>query len=195
HALAAKEYAAVVADQTRLLGPEHDLTLSSHSGLGYALFSLNKFAGAEPEFRAVVAGREHTAGPENWQTVGAHSMLAWSLDKQNKHAEAAAEYQKVLASRMRSPGPGDPSTLRTMEDLARILSDLDRFKESADVRQLIVMAIPMQPIDEAAKKSTLIGAHLALSWTKLFAKDFAGASESAEQGIKIGGSTEMLDTN
>lgn len=121
---AEKLYREALEKKTRLLGPDHSVTLSSVSSLAGVLNYGSKASTKEAEamYRRVLADQEKMLGPEHPSTLLTLSNIAGSLNWQGLGRESQDLYRQVLAKQSEVLGPEHPITLMTVYNLARALS-------------------------------------------------------------------------
>jgi tetratricopeptide (TPR) repeat protein len=128
----------VLAEQERILGPEHPDTMTTRHYLAAALFFQGKYDQAETEYRAVLQLREKILGPEHPDTLKTRNNLALALDYQAKYADAEPEYRELLRLKEKVLGPEDPSTLVTRSGLADTLDSEGKYVEAETEYRTVV---------------------------------------------------------
>jgi hypothetical protein len=110
------QFAAVLQDKERVLGPEHPDTLLTRYGL--ARWTIDDSASRDLH-TALLPVIERVLGPEHVYTLNTRSNLAAWLGIDGNPTAAHDEYARILAARERSAGPEHPETLSTRGSLAR----------------------------------------------------------------------------
>jgi tetratricopeptide (TPR) repeat protein len=121
HSKAEVLYRKVLRIERRVLGPEHQNTLSTAGQVMAQLGNQRKFAEAENIGREVLAVGRRVMGLEHPATLSTAMNLASALDEQGKHAEAERMYREVLEIQRRVLGPEHQYTLGTAGNLATSL--------------------------------------------------------------------------
>ena len=132
---AERQLRSLIANNTRLLGPEHRDTLSSRNDLAAALCEQGKHAEAENELRAVLEIQERVVGAEHVDTFRNRGDLAAELADQGKHAEAEKVNRTILGIQERVFGYENPFVFVTCEDLATSLEAQGKLKEAYEYIQ------------------------------------------------------------
>ncbi|CRL27391.1 NB-ARC [Penicillium camemberti] len=101
----------VLEYREKVLGPEHQDTLTSVSNLGSVLSHLAKYEEAEAMHRRALQEQEKVLGPENPDTLISVSNLGLVLFRQGKYEEAEAMNRRALEGCKKVLGPGYPDTL------------------------------------------------------------------------------------
>jgi hypothetical protein len=88
--------------------------------------------------------------------------------------------------------PDDP---QTVQKLPEAYFQAKHYSDAVDAEKKWIDFVKQNQADSAKRTETLASAYLALSWYQLFAKDYAEALASSEEGKKIAPSDLFLDTN
>ncbi|KAJ5340143.1 FabD/lysophospholipase-like protein [Penicillium brevicompactum] len=101
----------VLEYREKVLGPEHQDTLTSVSNLGSVLSHLAKYEEAEAMHRRALQEQEKVLGPENPDMLISVSNLGLVLFRQGKYEEAEAMNRRALEGCKKVLGPEYPDTL------------------------------------------------------------------------------------
>ncbi|MFF2656246.1 tetratricopeptide repeat protein [Kitasatospora sp. NPDC058032] len=135
---AAEALRAVVDEQTRILGAEHEDTLISRRALAHCLGGAGDPAEAARLLRPLPEVYAHLHGKDHPQTLHTRQFLAVNLGESGHRMEAVAMLRILLADRSRVLGGEHVDTLRTRHMLARNLALSGAREEAAALlRQLI----------------------------------------------------------
>ena len=115
-------FRAVLATQTRILGPDAPSTLATRFELAGEISARGDHAVAEAEYRAVLDARARILGRDNPSTLGTRHQLADEIGVRGDHTTAEAEHRAVLEAQARILGPDSPYTLSTRHCLAHQIS-------------------------------------------------------------------------
>lgn len=124
----AAEQAAEV--QERLLGIDHQDTLTSIHSLGASLFNQQKYSAAEREFRRAAEGRERLLGIDHEQTLLSLQCLGESLYNQKNYSAAEPEFRQAAEGRERLLGVDHKHTLLSIQWLGNALYGQQKYKEA-----------------------------------------------------------------
>ena len=101
----------LLADQERVLGPDHPDTLTSRNDLAEAYQAAGRAAEAIPLHERTLADRERVLGPDHPDTLTSRNNLAVAYQDAGRAAEAIPLHERTLADYERVLGPDHPSTL------------------------------------------------------------------------------------
>ena len=104
----------------RILGREHNDTLSSMLIVGLAYKLRGKYDAAEPLYRETLQLREKVLGKEHPNTLTSMNNLAALFDSQGKYDLAEPLYRETLQLREKVLGKEHPNTLTSMNNLAAL---------------------------------------------------------------------------
>ena len=174
HAEAARLQRGALDVRTRVLGPEHLVTLNSATNLAASLCQLGECAEAAVLLRTTLAVRAHTLGADDEDTLLAESHLVSVLLHLGEWAEAEALGREVLEKKRRILGRDHHETLGTAGNLAGSLAEQGKYAEAAEIeRDVLVLRTRLLG---AEHKSTLNAAsNLAASLSQ------CGQNAEAEQ--------------
>jgi tetratricopeptide (TPR) repeat protein len=119
----------------KVLGPEHESTLSSIDMVGSAFDSQGKYKEAEAMHQWALAGKEKVLGVNHPNTLASISYLGRVLTSQGKYNEAEAMYQRALAGYKKVLGVDHPYTLTSINNLGRVLDSQGKYKEAEAMHQ------------------------------------------------------------
>jgi tetratricopeptide (TPR) repeat protein len=108
----------LLADQERILGPDHPDTLTSRGSLALAYRAAGRVAEAIPLYERTLADSERVLGPGHPDTLTSRANLALAYRDAGRVAEAIPLHERTLADRERILGPGHPSTMISRNSLA-----------------------------------------------------------------------------
>ena len=110
----------LLAQERRVLGPQHDQTLSTASVLGSILNDTDDSAAAEPILREVVDAFRQRFGDAHPRTLHAKGTLAANLERQGRLDEAERLAREAHAEQVRVLGERHPETLQSLGKLGAI---------------------------------------------------------------------------
>lgn len=119
-----------VADQERLLGPDHPHTLASRANLAYAYCQTGRLEKAIPLYEQTLADYERLLGPDHPRTLRSCNYLAACYRDSGRLAQAIPLYERALTERHRLLGADHPSTLRSIGYLAACYHQARRLAEA-----------------------------------------------------------------
>jgi hypothetical protein len=122
-AQAARLFRSLVADTTRVLGPEHRHTLASRHEYARNIGDTGDRAESIRLLRALVTDSTSLLGADAPATLKSRHVLARNLGATGDHAEAIAMLRGLVADRTRVLGPDHPATLKSRQQLAWNLAE------------------------------------------------------------------------
>ncbi|MEV6979040.1 tetratricopeptide repeat protein [Kitasatospora sp. NPDC093806] len=135
---AARSLQAVLDEQTRVLGAEHEDTLHTRRSHAHCVGGAGDPTEAVRLLRPLADDHARLLGPEHAGTLDARQFLAVNLGETGHRVEAIDMLRILLADRSRLLGAEHEDTLRTRHMLARNLTLTGGREESAALlRQLI----------------------------------------------------------
>jgi tetratricopeptide (TPR) repeat protein len=124
--------------EMRVLGPEHQNTLTTAGCLAMSLIGQHKYADAERIQREVLGAQKRVFGPEHPITLRTAMNLTVSLMGQCKNAEAEAIQREALAAHKRVCGAEHPHTLSCANNLANSMTGQGKHAEAVAIyRELL----------------------------------------------------------
>ncbi|MCC7397774.1 MAG: serine/threonine protein kinase, partial [Planctomycetes bacterium] len=111
----------LLAELRRVLGPQHDQTLSTASVLGSILNDTDDSAEAEPILREVVDAFRQRFGDAHPRTLHAKGTLAANLERQGRLDEAEPMVCEAHAEQVRVLGERHPETPLSLGSLGAVL--------------------------------------------------------------------------
>jgi len=120
----------LVADQERVLGPDHPDTLASGNNLALAYQEAGRTDEAISLHEQALAARERVLGPDHPDTLQSRDNLAIAYRAAGRLDEAVSLHEQTLAARERVLGPDHPSTLASRNNLALAYRDAGRLDEA-----------------------------------------------------------------
>ena len=141
--------ALCLALREKILGPEHEATLSAMFTCGWTYYQLGKYdkhEQGEALFRRMLEICRRSRGDDAELTLQAMNGLAAILGALNKLDEAAKLDQRIVDIRRRTNGPEDRQTLSAIHNHAIALMNLGRLKEAEQLlREVVEAEIKNQP--------------------------------------------------
>ncbi|MCC6784667.1 MAG: serine/threonine protein kinase, partial [Planctomycetes bacterium] len=110
----------LLAQQRRVLGAQHDLTLSTASVLGSILNETANLAAAEPILREVLDAFRGRFGDAHPRTLHAKQTLATNLERQGRLDEAEPMVREAYAEQVRVLGERHPDTQLSLGSLGAV---------------------------------------------------------------------------
>ncbi|MFD7256912.1 hypothetical protein [Streptomyces sp. NPDC059874] len=101
---AAVAYAAILADQIRLLGPGHERTITTRAALGYWRGRAGDAAGAAAAYAELIPLQQHRYGPTYPGVFENRALLARHLGESGDAYGAAVAYEALLNDLLRHLG-------------------------------------------------------------------------------------------
>jgi tetratricopeptide (TPR) repeat protein len=120
----------LLADQQRILGPDHPNTLTTRNNLATAYRMAGRTAEAIPLFERTFADRERILGPDHPDTLNSRNNLGEAYRVAGRTAEAIPLHERTLADREQTLGPDHTSTLQSRNNLALAYKDTGRTAEA-----------------------------------------------------------------
>ena len=108
----------LLADQERVLGPDHPDTLASRNNLAIAYQAAGRTGRGDPAVRADPGRPRAGAGPGPPRHPDLPEQPRRAYQAAGRTAEAIALYEQTLADRERVLGPDHPDTLSSRNNLA-----------------------------------------------------------------------------
>jgi tetratricopeptide (TPR) repeat protein len=130
----------LVADQERVLGPDHPDTLGSRNNLALAYRAAGRFDEAISLHEQALAARERVLGLDHPGTLTARDNLALAYRDAGRTAEAIPLHEQALAARERVLGPDHPDTLTSRNNLAAAYQVAGRFDEAISLHEQALAA-------------------------------------------------------
>ena len=123
-------YRRALAVNGRVLGPQHEDTLTIVHNLAVLNSRQGRDSEAELLYRRALAAREVVLGPDHLHTLETAHDLAASLQAQSRFDEAERLYLRAMAGRQQKLGPDHPATLGSLVHTASIYADSNRRAEA-----------------------------------------------------------------
>ena len=123
----------MLADRSRVLGPDHPDTITARGSLAYAYRSAGRLKDALPHYERVVADRERIGGPDHRDTIAARAVLAAAYQQARRMRDAVDAFERAVADGDRALGPGDVEALTTRYNLAVAYSEAGRLADAVRV--------------------------------------------------------------
>jgi hypothetical protein len=139
-AAAAAALREVLAEQARILGPQHHDTLVTRQYLAHATSGAGDPLAGAAMLRKLLAEQTRLLGPDHADTLRTRQFLAVSLGEAGYRDEAIAILHVLLPDRRRVLGNDDPHTLRTAHMLARNLAAAGRSGEAVALLKEVAAA-------------------------------------------------------
>ena len=130
----------LVADQERVLGPDHPDTLASRNNLATAYRAAGRTEEAISLHEQTLAARERVLGPDHPDTLNSRNNLAAAYQDAGRTEEAISLHEQTLAARERVLGPDHPSTLNSRNNLANAYQDAGRTEEAISLHEQTLAA-------------------------------------------------------
>jgi tetratricopeptide (TPR) repeat protein len=108
----------LLADQERVLGPDHPGTLTARNDLAEAYQDAGRAAEAIVLHERTLADRERVLGPDHAGTLQSRNNLAAAYQAAGRAAEAIPLHERTLADLERVLGPDHSDTLTSRNNLA-----------------------------------------------------------------------------
>ncbi|MEV0663685.1 tetratricopeptide repeat protein [Actinomadura luteofluorescens] len=137
---AEREYAELVEDGVRLLGPDYPLVLELRHDLSRLQLVLGRLDEAREGFRAVLADRCRVIGEDHPDTMNTSHYLARTLREAGRTTEGFALMKATLEQRTRRLGPAHPDTLTSMNNVGDMLREAGRLEEAEGVLERVLRA-------------------------------------------------------
>ena len=131
-------YEQVLADQERVLGPDHPDTLTTRNNLAVAYRSAGRFGEAIELYKWVLADQERVLGPDHPDTLITRNNLAGAYKDVGRFGEAIELYKRVLADQERILAPDHPDTLAARNNLAGAYYSVGRFGEAIELFERVL---------------------------------------------------------
>ena len=125
----------LVADQERVLGPDHPDTLTSRDNLAVDYQEAGRTAEAISLHEQALATRERVLGPDHPDTLGSRNNLAVAYQAAGRTDEAISLHEQALATYERVLGPDHPDTLNSRNNLGNAYQDAGRTEEAISLHE------------------------------------------------------------
>jgi len=142
-------YVATLAEQRKLLGPDHPEVLQTMDGLALLDVDLERYAAAESLYAILVPASRRVLGAEAPQTLSVLGNAAWALTSDGKFAEAESLAVLTLALRRKVLGNDHRETMNAANNLGVLYVQTDRPE----------LAVPLYEEDLAASRNLLGDEH------------------------------------
>jgi len=140
----------------RVLGPDHQDTMTCWNNLAFAYQSAGELDLAIALFEQTLEDRIRMLGPDHPDTLTSRNNLAYAHQLTGKLVPAISLYEQTLEDRIRILGPHHPQTLTSRNNLAHAYNSagdlpcaISLFKQTADEASQILP--PRHPIIESIK--------------------------------------------
>jgi tetratricopeptide (TPR) repeat protein len=121
---------ALVADSTRILGPDHPGTLTARNNLAWAYETADDPEEATRRYEQTTADRTRVLGPDHPDTLTSRHNLVSAYLSASRLAEAISLGEQVLADRERVLGPDHPAAFDLRATLARAYARAGRHEDA-----------------------------------------------------------------
>ena len=121
---------ALVADSTRVLGPDHPDTLTARNNLAWAYETADDLEEAIRRYQQTTVDRMRVLGPDHLDTLTSRHNLAFAYFSADRLAEAISQGEQVLADRERVLGPDHPGVLGIRATLAGAYARAGRHEDA-----------------------------------------------------------------
>ena len=125
----------LLADQERVLGPDHPDSLTSRNDLAEAYGAAGRAAEAIALHERTLADRERVLGPDHPSTLQSRNNLANAYQDAGRAAEAIPLHERTLAGYERVLGPDHSHTLTSRNNLADTYRAAGRAAEAIPLHQ------------------------------------------------------------
>ena len=136
---------------TRVLGPEHQLTLKVSNGLANLLDELGRHEEAEEIHREVLSVRRRTLGEKHPDVHSSLNNLAGALHAQGKLDECISVFREALALAREIHGPKHPWLAMAQGQLGFVLRETGDASNYPESEQLILSALSI--LEESLPKN------------------------------------------
>ncbi|KAH7123000.1 hypothetical protein EDB81DRAFT_913094 [Dactylonectria macrodidyma] len=119
----------------KVLGREHQSTLTSMNNLALTLLEQGKYEDAEKTHRKTLELMEQVLGKEHQSTLTSMNNLALTLLEQGKYEDAEKTHRKTLELREQALGKEHPDTLTSMNNLALALQKQGKYEDAERIQR------------------------------------------------------------
>ena len=130
----------LLADQERVLDPDHPDTLSSRDNLANVYRSAGRGDEAIGLHEQTLAARERVLGPDHPDTLASRNNLANAYQEAGRAEEAIGLHEQTLAARERVLGPDHSDTLSSRNNLANAYRSAGRGDEAIGLHEQTLAA-------------------------------------------------------
>jgi tetratricopeptide (TPR) repeat protein len=130
----------LLADQERVLGPDHPDTLSARNNLAAAYHAAGRVDEAVSLDEQNLAARERVQGPDHPDTLTSRHAVAVAYQSAGRVDEAISLYEQALADYERILGPDHPETLPLRSNLAIAYRAAGRLDEAISLHEQTLAA-------------------------------------------------------
>jgi hypothetical protein len=111
------QYAALLSDRVRVLGPDHSDTLTTRHNLAHWTGEAGDASGARNQYADLLPDRVRVLGPDHPETLKTRNNLASWTGVAGDASGARNQYAALLPDRVRVLGPDHPDTLTIRHNL------------------------------------------------------------------------------
>ncbi len=130
----------LVADQERVLGPDHPDTLASRDNLANAYRDAGRLDEAISLHEQTLAAYGSVLGPDHRNILNSRNNLAIAYRAAGRLDEAISLHKQTLAARERVQGPDHPDTLASRNNLALAYRAAGRLDEAISLHEQTLAA-------------------------------------------------------
>jgi tetratricopeptide (TPR) repeat protein len=124
---------ALVADSTRILGPDHPDTLTARNHLAWAYETTGDLEEAISRYERTAADRMRILGPDHPDTLTSRHNLTWAYLSTGRLAEAISLGEEVLTDRERVLGPDHPAAIGICAVLSSAYAQAGRHEDAVSL--------------------------------------------------------------
>jgi hypothetical protein len=158
------QFAALLSDETRILGPDHPETLTTRNNLALWTGEAGDAVGARDQFAALLPDRMRILGPDHPDTLTTRENLAFWTGTAGDAAGARNQLHAMLPDRIRVLGPDHPDTVRTRNNAAYWTKEAG---DTAAARDQLAAVLPdLERVLGPDHPITLTARNNAAHWTK-----------------------------
>ncbi len=163
-ASARDQFAALLSDETGILGPDDPETLTTRNNLALWTGKAGDALGARDQFDALLPERMRILGPDHPKTLTTRENLAFWTGQAGDAAGARNQLAALLPDRMRVFGPDHPDTVRTRNNAAYWTKEAG---DTAAARDQLAAVLPdLERVLGPDHPITLTARNNAAYWTK-----------------------------
>ncbi len=137
-AQAVRLFRSLVADTTRILGPDHPYTLASRHEFARNVGDTTDRVEAIRLLRGLVADSSRLLGPDHPATLKSRHVLARTIGYTGDQQTAITMLRELVSDRIRVLGPDHPATLKSRHQLACNVAAAGHRKEALDLFRSLV---------------------------------------------------------
>ncbi len=133
------QYNAVLAERTKLSGPDHAETIVVLSNLATLHMDKGEFEAAGQSLRAAYESSVRLRGPDHPMTLMVEHNLAYAIENMNHYDDALPLWRDVVERRERTLGEDSSYTLVSLSNLGSLLTRMGNYEEGEQMAREVLV--------------------------------------------------------